>query len=113
MKKLLVGQEHKAISMTWDRRKEFSRGAGGPSGGPVQRGLEKPALGSSLALLPTCRVTLGKLLKFSESPSLSPALSGVCPCFLAHWGVAGPALSIHPQERLLWPKKGMRHPQKL
>lgn len=46
-----------------------------PQWGPVQRGLEKPALGSSLALPTTCWVTLDKSLNFSESLSLPSQLS--------------------------------------
>lgn len=87
MKKLPVGLELEATGMTWDRRKAFSRGTGGPSLA-CERGLEKPALGFSPALPPTCWMIQGKSLNLFELLSLnlpsqlSVGSGSVCPCFL-------------------------------
>lgn len=82
MKKLLVGWELKSRGHNMGQKKGVFQEGRRPQQGSVQRGLEKPALGSSLALPPNCWVTLGKTLSFCEPPF--PALGGVCPGFIVH-----------------------------
>lgn len=85
MKKLPVGRELEATGMTWDRRKELSRRAGGPSAASEKgTGKASPPPGrSSPALPPTYWVTLGKSLHLSGPLSLpsqpSVGSGSVCP----------------------------------
>lgn len=87
MKKLPVGLELEATGMAWDRRKVFSRRAGGPSVA-CKKGIGKASPGFLSALPPTCWVTLGKPLNLSGPLSLSfpfwlsVGSGSVCPYFV-------------------------------